>query len=48
MDEDASGKDDRGMSGNKSSQCIFPEIVIKGIWRASLKLKDIKFTIRPR
>lgn len=46
MDEDDSGKDDKGKSGNKSSQSIFPEIVINGLWRASLKLKYIKFTIR--
>lgn len=46
MDENDSGKDDKGKRGNKSSQSIFPEIVINGLCRASLKLKHIKFTIR--
>lgn len=46
MDEEAFVKEERGNSGSKSSQRIFPEIVIKGIRKASLKLKDMKFTIR--
>jgi hypothetical protein len=31
VDDDACGKDGRGNSGNKSSQSIFLEIVVKGI-----------------
>jgi hypothetical protein len=45
-DDDAFGKDGRGNSGNKSSQSIFLEIVVKGILKASLKLKYSKVTIK--
>lgn len=33
------GKDSTGNNGNKFWQRIFLEIVVKGIWKASLKLQ---------
>lgn len=39
MEEDDFGKDGRGNRGSISSQSIFLDIVVKGISKASLKLK---------